>query len=131
MKMIRTMAMSAVLVTMIAGTAGAQTPVKRTRSLSPIVGWLGIATMGVGGALMVPWVKGEDYQIFGQHVCVQQSAYSFDVQRGGCDTFEPKIKAGLITAAIGAGMTIVGFSKVTVSPQIGRQGVGATATVKW
>ena len=41
------------------------------------------------------------------------------------------IKAGLITMGIGGAMALIGFHKVTVSPQVGHKVVGAKMSVKW
>ena len=39
--------------------------VPQKRSANKVVGWLGVTTMIVGGAMMVPWPKGEDWTIPG------------------------------------------------------------------
>jgi hypothetical protein len=130
MKTMKTIAIMTAVLMMLSGTASAQ-PSTRTRPLSPVVGWLGVTTMFVGGALMVPWPQGENYTIYGSDVCILSGPSSFDVQDGACSTMRPRIKAGLITAGIGAAVALVGFHKVTVAPQISRQTIGATAHVTW
>lgn len=114
-----------------------QCPEKDTgtsRPASPLLGWLGLSTMLAGGAIMVPWSEGEDWEINGQSYCYSEGPRRINFERGACGVTEvtpTMIKAGLITVGAGAVMTLIGFRKVAVTPQVNKNTVGAIATVKW
>lgn len=131
MRMMRTMVAAVVMATMVSGSVAAQTAPKptptRTEQRNPVVGWIGVSTMLVGGLMMLPYSYGTDYTVYGQSVCVNQH----EISGYACSEIKPHIRAGLITMGIGGALMAVGFSKVTVAPQLGRQVVGATATVQW
>ena len=91
------------LVSTLCGVAHAQPAAPSTRGFwNPTLGWVGVVTMAAGGALMVP-----------------------------CAASTPRIKAGLITLAVGGGMALVGFRRVTIAPRLGAQTVGVAVSVKW
>lgn len=122
--------MVAAMVLGLASPAAAQ----EKRSFSAPLGWVGVATVAAGAALMVPWPEGEDWELFGENVCVIEGYQKFDIKRGTCDTWDPMFKAGLITAGIGAALIVVGFHKVSVRPTAswnGGKSIGAQASVKW
>jgi hypothetical protein len=92
-------------------------------------------TAFVGAIVMVPMKDPDatDYNINGDSFCVTTNTVRnrVDVTDGSCSESEPMIKAGLITMGIGGAMALIGFHKVTVSPQMGHKVVGATMSVTW
>jgi hypothetical protein len=114
--------------------AAAQSPAPEKKPLAAWLGWTGIATAAVGGALMIPWkteVGAEDLELYGDDVCVVSTDRKFNVYDGQCDTTEPMIKAGLITMGVGAALALVGFHKVEVKPLLGHKVVGAKVAIQW
>ena len=123
------------------GRAFAQDPVKvpanvvEKKFLSTTLGWTGVLTVFVGAIVMVPMKDPDatDYNINGDSFCVTTNTdrNRVDVTDGSCSESEPMIKAGLITMGIGGAMALIGFHKVTVSPQVGHKVVAAKVSVKW
>jgi len=123
------------------GRAFAQDPVKvpanvvEKKFLSTMLGWTGVLTAFVGAIVMVPMKDPDatDYNITGHSLCVTTNTdrNRVDVTDGSCSESEPMIKAGLITMGIGGAMALIGFHKVTVSPQVGHKVVAAKVSVKW
>jgi len=103
--------------------------------LSSTLGWTGVVTAFVGAIVMVPMKdpNATDYRIYGDSFCVttDTTRNRVDVTDGSCRESEPMIKAGLITMGIGGALALIGFHKVTVSPQVGHTVVGATMSVTW
>jgi hypothetical protein len=124
-------AMVLALTTATSALAQPPQPVEKKQSRNLALGLVGVITMVAGGALMVPWPMGEDWELLGDNYCYSTGYRKIDLERGTCDTMEPMIKAGLITAGIGAALAVIGFSRVTVRPAISKTGYGATATVQW
>jgi hypothetical protein len=132
-----------VVLALLASPSGvfAQEPVKvpanvvEKKFLSTTLGWTGVITAFVGALVMVPMKdpNATDYNIKGDSFCVTTNTtrQRVDVTDGSCTESEPMIKAGLITMGIGGAMALIGFHKVTVSPQVGHKVVGAKMSVKW
>jgi hypothetical protein len=99
------------------------------------LGIAGMATILTGAILMVPMKEegATDVSIYGDSFCVTTNTARnrVDVTDGSCTESEPMIKAGLITMGIGGALALIGFHKVTVSPQVGHKAVGAKLSVKW
>jgi hypothetical protein len=121
-----------VIVSLLVPTTGlAQQPVE-TRPASRTVGMIGLITMGVGGVLMVPWAEGESRRYNGQDYCYRQRKNDFDFERGPCGVMEPvSVKGGAITMAAGGVVALLGYRRVRVTPQVGKDGVSAGATFTW
>jgi hypothetical protein len=108
------------------------TPKVETKHYSDGLIVTGLLTTIVGGLIMVPWnLRGENYNIYGDDVCVIDEYHVFDVQDGPCATSTPHLKAGLITMAVGAGLMAVGAVKVKVVPIASKGVTGATFTLTW
>lgn len=120
------------------GTAVAQdAPVKvETKRYSDTLGIAGLATILVGAVLMVPMddptAKSYSFEGTGTY-CADTNTSNGNVRvtTGGCDPLPAMRTAGLVTMGAGVVMALVGFHKVTVSPQVGRKTVGANVSVKW
>jgi hypothetical protein len=107
---------------------------RTSRPASPLLGWLGLSTMLAGGAIMVPWSEGEDWEINGQSYCYSEGPRRINFERGACGVTEvtpTMIKAGLITVGVGGVMALLGWRRVAVAPTVTKDTVGASATVKW
>jgi len=120
------------------GVAFAQAgPVEPTKqSYNQMLGIAGLATIMTGALLMVPMEDptATSYYLEGTgSYCVDSNTtrQSVSVTKGGCDDLPPMITAGFITMGVGAVMTLIGFHKVKVSPQVGPKAVGAKVSVKW
>ena len=102
------------------------------KSWNAKVGWLGAITTLTGVFVAIPWSEGENYNVFGDDVCIIDQYKTFDVRDGKCGNVKPAmVKAGVITMAAGVGLMVVGFRQVAVSPQVGPKVVGVRATVRW
>jgi hypothetical protein len=101
------------------------------KSLSPVLGVIGVVTAGVGLAMMFPY--GTEYHILGQSYCVTTGVYSTDVNYGSCYHSAKVVGIGAVVAGSGALMAYLGIrsKKVTVAPAVSQQAVGAVATVRW
>ena len=113
--------------TLMSGTAWAQ----EKRPASRPLGLVGLGTMAAGVVMMIPWAEGEDWTVNGYSYCYSEYTNEINFEPGMCGTTKPLIKAGLITVGAGALMTWLGYRKVTVTPQVNKNTVGAIATVKW
>jgi hypothetical protein len=115
------------------GSAWAQAPGEKVAA-SPLLGWLGVATMVAGGSLMVPWSEGENYKINGQTYCYSQGRNYLNFERGACGVTEPTptmIKTGAVIAAAGGVMALLGFRRVEFIPGIPGESVGMGVAIKW
>jgi hypothetical protein len=123
-----------VIVSLLMQTVGfAQTRQRpETRPASPTLGWIGVATMVTGAALMVPWADGESRSYNGQDYCYRQRKNDFDLERGGCGVMDPvSVKGGAITLAAGGAMALLGFRRVRVTPQVAKGGASLSASFTW
>lgn len=101
--------------------AFAQPPTTRPRSVA--MGIAGLFTLGAGiGLISAP---GETYTVLGDEFCLTERA----VTSGACATSPELRRVGYFALAAGGLMTLVGFSRVTVSPT--RKGMMATTTFSW
>ncbi len=125
--------------TLMQGTAWAQDnpqkpppgTVVETRPANRLLGIAGLGTMAAGAAMMIPWAEGESWKLNGHDYCYSERTNEINFERGICGTTKPMIKAGLITVGAGALMTWLGYRHVTVTPQVDKNTVAATAAVKW
>ena len=117
------------------GTAFAQGAPVEKKMFNQTLGLVGLAAILTGAILMVPMEdpNSTTYNLPDDSFCVTTNTtrQRVDVTEGGCRASEPMITAGLITMGIGGALTLIGFHKVTVSPQVGHKVVGAKLSVKW
>jgi hypothetical protein len=101
--------------------AWAQPSQTRPRSLK--AGIAGLFIMGAGMGLMS--APGETYTLLGDDFCVTER----EVKSGGCSRSPGMRGVGAAVLATGAVITLVGFSRVQVSPTY--KGAKATMTLTW
>jgi hypothetical protein len=119
-------------------------PPPATKPWNRRLGIVGVGTMIVGGALMIPWGSpgDENWKLFGRDTCVtykRSQGNEFNIRDGECVTQDPQILNGLITLGVGAALTWIGFRKVVVKPTLTWDDIekeqkaryGASATVTW
>lgn len=140
MKAMTTAVATVLVLTVIGGSvfAQAQDPApqveRHTRMKNPIVAASGLFAVIFGAAFAIPGHVGDNWVINGNRYCDHStlSTNTIDIQSGSCawqNAVAPKLGYALLAA--GGGMMIYGFQRVEVAPSLGRNVIGATATVKW
>src|SRR5262245_42311774 len=109
--------------------------VKTGERVSVPLALTGLATMAVGGLMMLP--HGEEYHILGSTYCVSgYYNYSYhDVDKGTCNNPATVVKAGAVVLGVGAVMTWAGARSKTRTIQVAvnphTKTYGASASVQW
>lgn len=143
MKVRQTAAATVLLLTMIGGSVFAQDPApdpapqaeRHTRMKNPIAAASGLLLAIFGAAFAVSGGRvGDDWSINGSNYCDHSglSQNRIDIRAGSCERMDATApRVGYTMLATGGVLMLYGFQRVQVVPTVGRNVIGATATVQW
>lgn len=116
-----------VLLALAVSTQAWAQPAPTSHPFSLKLAIVGVLTASVGAALMLP--VGDQYRVLGRTYCKTYDGYTTSIDAGPCAGGYKKV--GGILLASGAGVAVLGFHSVTVSPVVTPTSRGVQGRITW